>query len=145
MSVLYTEFDRAEDQAFRELQGVFGQEFTFIPMKSRPNKTPMRDPGRAVFDVCGVFKSTPTMMDIDKNTRIDRAGRGSDMSFNSVSARTLTLNVQKDDLHWVPKAFDRVLQKANGRMFEILNPQGSDHSDIDLRLSEVDGPYDFIG
>lgn len=138
---MFTAFDEIESQGIGELQGVFGSAFTFIPMKTRPNKRPVRDRSREAFDICGILNIKSLQSDMDKNTRIDRAGGKRSMSFNNVSLKEVNLNVRNCDLLWVPQQFDAVIRAADGQVYEVMNLFPTGFSDLDIKLNEVEGPY----
>jgi hypothetical protein len=138
---MLTEFDRIESRMLVDMQKSFGSPWALVPMKSRPNRQPVQDASRDVLEICGILYEDHAMSDLDKNGRIDKAGRKKSMSFNSFSAKSIILNLRICDLPWEPRQFDMAICKANGREYEILDVQPSGHSDVNLRLSEKGGPY----
>lgn len=138
---MLTPFDQIEARGLRAQQGVFGTPIQIIPMKDRPNKRPVRDHSREVMDICGTFVIAGTLNDMDKNSRIDRAGRKGSMSFNNISTKNIRLNLLLCDLAYIPKQFDAVIRLSDGQVYEVMDISPSGHSDINFLLNEVEGPY----
>ena len=134
-------FDQIETAGIRKQQRVFGSCFVLIPMRRRPNKKPKLDAQRGVVELGGILTINHADSDLDKNTRIDRAGSKRSMSFMNVSTKTIHLNILKCDLVWEPLQFDQVWDVEKQQMYEILKPMATNGSDLDLHLNEIDGAY----
>ncbi|MFG6500151.1 hypothetical protein [Sulfitobacter sp. 1A15106] len=142
---MLTDFDKIEARMLGDSFKVFGQPFQIVPMKTRPNKRPVRDHGRDPFELCGVKYETNQLNDLDKNGRIDRAGkRIGGMSFNNMSTKSIRLNVRLCDMPYEPRQFDAVICVRSGKVYEVLDIEATGHSDAYLKLSEVEGPYDKL-
>ena len=134
-------FDQIETEMVGVVSDNFGSTYILIPMKSRPNKRPLRDVSRPAVKLTATKVYAHTLSDLDKNTRIDRAGSKRSMSFNNMSAKSIRLTVRLCDLVWEPVQHDAVQEVETGLIYEIFDVQGTGHSDMDLLMSEIEGPY----
>ena len=141
---MLTPFDQIESRAFGRIRDRFGSSWTYLPMKKRPNKRAVVDNSRSQFDFCAILYTDSQKLDLDKNERIDRVGRGKGMSYQSVSSKSLRLNVQLCDLQVEPRQFDVVRRNEDDRVYEITDISPEGHSDVYFDLVEIEGPYSHV-
>lgn len=114
----------------------FGEPLTVLPMKTLPNKTPVRDPDRASFKVTGQYLA-------EAHNGLTHTDDGSKRPYGIVASREPWAILAKADLPYSLQQGDIIRRDRTGETFEVKQAVPYSVGQIRYRLFQMGTP-DFL-
>ena len=124
-------WDEIEAEINGQLNEVVGEEFTLIPVRSRPNKRAVVDTLRGAVVLCGIFTRQYVNENVN-STNLSSKG----LKFTNVASRSPILEIRACDVPYEVLQGDFLIRKANGVSYQVTNPQANGHGIITVQLVE---------